>query len=619
MVVRLQSARPNFSVRVFFACICYISPMSRVLALLVLVVLASQAAPEPPPKSFGELVRQATSARNSDRAAEAIALYRQAVRMRPAWDEGWLSLGSLLYEQDRFPEAQSSFSHFVAIKPAPGPAWAMKGLCEFEMHDYGQAMKDLEKWGRGPSHGSGDLTEVAAYHWAMLLTQQSEFERAFHMLADRAERDGESPALTEAMGLAWLRMADLPENYPPQSREQVWLDGKSAFYASIHDVARSQEYSRRLLDEHGQQPSVEHREGTHLVSELKPVEAARSAGGFEQYAAAAKRAREDNHDDVAVENYRKALEFKPEWSEGLWYLGTLLYQKDDDLQACTMFRRFLTQNPSNGDGWAMLGFSEYESHQYLRALDHLQQSEMAGISGDKKLRATVSYVIAILLTRAEKFDAGMDLLLARVASGADTSSLVEPLGLAALRLPLLPAEIPPVRREMIRIAGHAVLALEEQHYDEADKFFDQLKTSYPDQSGVHFLIGVRLLDSQPEDGIKELKREIEISPSHLPARLRIADQYIKQLKVDQGIEYAREALRLAPNNASAHMELGEGMVAKGDAGGGIRELEIARNALPDMVRIHWDLVRAYTTAGRTDDADREKAEIERISKQNTAF
>ncbi len=350
----------------------------------------------------------------------------------------------------------------------------------------------------------------------------------------------------------------------------------------------------------------------------RSASAAKSSDAFEQLGQAAKQAREDNRDDSAIGDYRKALELKPDWDEGLWYLGTLLYETDDYLDACTVLRRFLAQNPRNGYGWAMLGLSEYESHQYTRALDHLQQGVVAGLGDDKNMRTTVSYVTAILLTRSEQFDESMDLLLSRVASGADTSPLVEPLGLAALRLPFLPAEIPAGSRGMIRIAGEAVLALEEQHYAEADNLFNQLETSYPDQPGVHFLIGVHLLDSRPEDAIKELKREIEISPSHVPAKLRLADQYIKQQNVDLGIQYAHEALQLAPKNASAHMVLGEGLIAKGDSAGGIHELEAARDASPDMVRVHWDLVRAYTAAGRVADAQREKSEIERLGKEDEA-
>jgi len=345
---------------------------------------------------------------------------------------------------------------------------------------------------------------------------------------------------------------------------------------------------------------------------------AQAAGDFDQLAQAAKRAREEDRDDSAIDSYRQALILKPGWDEGLWYLGALLYEKQNYFEACTFLRRFLAQNPSNGYGWAMLGLSEFESHEYTRALDHLQQSMLAGLGDNKKMRSTVTYVIAILLNRSEQFDESMDLLMARVASGEDTSTLVEPLGLAALRLPFLPAEIPADDKEMIRIAGNAVLALEEQHYAEADKLFDQLEATYPDQPGVHFLIGVHLLDSRPEDGIKELKREIEISPSHVTARIRLADQYIKQQNVDLGLQYAQEALKLAPGSASGHMVLGEGLIAKGDSARGILELETARKASPDMVRIHWDLERAYTAAGRVADADREKGEIERLSQQEQA-
>jgi tetratricopeptide (TPR) repeat protein len=342
------------------------------------------------------------------------------------------------------------------------------------------------------------------------------------------------------------------------------------------------------------------------------------AGGFEQLAQAAQRAREENRDDAAIDGYRQALKLKPEWDEGLWYLGTLLYEKENYFEACTALRSFLARNPGNGSAWGLLGLNEYETRAYTQALDHLQQSLLVGLGDNRKMTSTVSYVIAILLTRSEKFDESMALLFARVASGENAAPLVEPLGLAALRLPLLPAEIPAERREMVRMAGAAALAVEAQRYDEADKLFNELEAKYPDQPGVHFLIGAYLLRSRPDDGIKELKREIEISPSHLPARIRLAEEYIKRQETDQGTSFAQEALKIEPKNGSAHMVLGEALVAKGDSAAGIRELEIAQNSLPGEVRVRWDLFRAYTAAGRVEDASRMKGEIERLSEQDAA-
>lgn len=351
---------------------------------------------------------------------------------------------------------------------------------------------------------------------------------------------------------------------------------------------------------------------------LPNTPAARGAASFDQLAQAAKRARDEDRADDAIAGYRQALTLRPEWDEGLWYLGTLLYENENYFEACTVLRSFLARNPENAYGWALLGLSEYETRQYTRALDRLQQSLVLGLGDNRKMTSAVSYVTAILLTRSEKFDASMALLFSRVASGEDAAPLIEPLGLAALRLPFLPAEIPADRREMVHIAGAGALAVEAQHYEDADKLFNELDAGYPDQPGVHFLIGAYLLRAHPDDGIKELKREIEISPSHVPARIRLAEEYIKRQDVNQGISLAQDALKIEPKNGAAHIMLGEGLIARGDSADGIRELEIAQDFLPDEARARWDLFRAYTAAQRLEDAAREKGEIERLSKQDAA-
>jgi tetratricopeptide (TPR) repeat protein len=337
---------------------------------------------------------------------------------------------------------------------------------------------------------------------------------------------------------------------------------------------------------------------------------------FEQLAQNAKRAREENRDDEAIQIYQQTLKIKPEWDEGLWYLGTLQYEKGNYFEACETLRRFVAEDPGVGYGWTMLGMSEFQTREYTRALDHLQQGTTLGLGDNRTMATTAIFLTAMLLTRSEQFDDSMNLLFSLMANGKATASLVDPLGLAALRLPFLPSEIPPARQKIVRVAGAAAIALEAQRYGEAEKLFSELETAYPGQPGVHFLVGAYLLGVRPDDGIKEMKREIEISPSHVPARIRLAEEYIKRQDLNQGISFAQEALKLAPKDGLAHMVLGEGLTAKGDAAGGIRELEAARDSLPDEVRIRWDLVRAYTAAGRTEDASREKGEIERLSKQN---
>jgi predicted Zn-dependent protease len=198
-------------------------------------------------------------------------------------------------------------------------------------------------------------------------------------------------------------------------------------------------------------------------------------------------------------------------------------------------------------------------------------------------------------------------------SGQAESFLVEPLGLAVLRMPLLPAEIPSDRREMVRLAGEGSLAFNDQHHEEAEKLFRQMLADYPNEPGVHFLFGTFLMNLRPEEAVGEMQRELEISPFHVLARVRLADEYVKEGKLDLGLSLAEEAVKLEPKDASAHLAYGQALIAKGDSSGGIRELESARDRAPEIVKIRLALLRAYSAAGRSEDARQEKAAIEKLT------
>ncbi len=350
---------------------------------------------------------------------------------------------------------------------------------------------------------------------------------------------------------------------------------------------------------------------------LQAPSAPPKAASFEQLSQSAERARNQNRSDEAIGFYQQALKLQPEWGQGLWYLSTLLYQKERYAEARDLLRRFVAEEPKAGPGWALLGMSEFHTREYARALDHLQRTTALGLGDRKQMSQSVFYVIAVLLTRFEQYDESMTLLYGLVGSGAAEAPLVEPAGLAALRMPLLPTEIPPDRREMIRKAGAGAFALYAQHYDEAEKLFRDIATTHPNEPSVHFLYGAFLMNTRPEEGIREMQRELEISPFHVPARMRLAEEFVKEGKLDQALPLAEEAVKFDSRNASAHMVYGEALVAKGDLSGGIRELEKARGQAPEMMRLRWDLFRAYTAAGRSEEASREKAEIEKLRPKGT--
>ena len=339
---------------------------------------------------------------------------------------------------------------------------------------------------------------------------------------------------------------------------------------------------------------------------------AASGVSFNQLLEAAKKARDRNSDDEAIRLFRRAAAEQPESEEALWYLGSMLYEKQQYSETRDVLRQFVTIRRDAGPAWALLGMSEFQLREYPRALDHLQRAMAQGMGDRKEMVQSVFYDVAVLLIRFERFDDSMDMLLKLLASGTPDPALVEPAGLAGLRLALLPAEIPPDRRELVDMAGRAVVAMQTQHYEEAESEFKRLIAAYPNEPGVHFLYGAYLVQLHPNEAMPEFKRELEISPSHVIARIRLADQLITQRDFDDALTLVQQAIKLEPKRPSAHMLAGEALLAKGNSADGIKELETARADDPNVSRVHWDLFRAYTSADRKEDANREKQEIERL-------
>lgn len=337
---------------------------------------------------------------------------------------------------------------------------------------------------------------------------------------------------------------------------------------------------------------------------------------FQQLLSAADRAREENRDEDAIQLYRRVVALKPESREPLWYLAILLYAKNEFAPARDTLRTFVVLRPEAGAAWAFLGLSEFQLREYTRSLEHLQRAMATGMGDDEDLKQSVFYSVSILLTRLEQYDDSIGMLGAIVNTKQCDDAIVNAEGLAGLRLPLLPSEIPEDRRELVRLAGKGLCAAQQGRVDDALKSFTAMADSFPKEPGAHFLLGSLLMKTRPEDGIAEMKRELEISPSHVPARNRLVEQYTKSGQFDEALKLAREAEKLEPNNFSVNITLGEALLAKGETAEGIKELETARELAPENTRIRWDLARAYAAVGRTEDAKREKQQLEKLNQQN---
>ena len=186
------------------------------------------ARPSSPGVSFEEASSRAVAARAGGDASGAIRWYREGVRQRPSWDEGWWYLGALSYEKGNSAEAVQAFTRFVGLKPDSGPGWALRGLSEFQRKDYDAALDHLTRALSLGTVGNAEIRDAVYYHLALLRIRAGEFELAVEPLSVLARASPESAPLVTACGLVLLRMPYLPDGVPAEKRELVQAVGGAA-------------------------------------------------------------------------------------------------------------------------------------------------------------------------------------------------------------------------------------------------------------------------------------------------------------------------------------------------------------------------------------------------------
>ena len=106
---------------------------------------------------------------------------------------------------------------------------------------------------------------------------------------------------------------------------------------------------------------------------------------FAALAKTAAAAREGNNLAEAIRDYREALKLQPDWQEGLWYVGTLEYERDGYGEAIPAFQRLTQLAPEAGSAWNFLGLCEYETKDYAKALEHLTTGQKLGDTDDPEI------------------------------------------------------------------------------------------------------------------------------------------------------------------------------------------------------------------------------------------
>jgi predicted Zn-dependent protease len=326
-------------------------------------------------------------------------------------------------------------------------------------------------------------------------------------------------------------------------------------------------------------------------------------------AAQAEAARDADRVEEAIPLYRKALAARPEWAEGWWSLGTLLYDRDNYRECAEAFARAAALNPKAANAWVMLGLCEAKLGENKAALNHIERGRSMDGGNDPQIRPVMLFTEGNLLLDAGEFGKAQEVLDSLARDGAGQDEFIIALGCAVIGMN--PCE----KGELARRAGWAEHYAARQDIDRAKQEYERLAHDYPKTHDIQFAFGRFLLaNHMDEEAVQAFQREIDNSPNHLLARLGIAG--IKASSDPSGgLPYARQAVELAPNLPEAHYLLGLLLLNTGQAKDALPELETARRGNPADSRVYFHLARAYTELNRKEDAARARAEFVRLEKQ----
>lgn len=339
-----------------------------------------------------------------------------------------------------------------------------------------------------------------------------------------------------------------------------------------------------------------------------------SPGDFDALVKKGEEARLAQRWEEAADLYGRAVKLKPDYVEGHWYQGTAYYSLDDFANCRNAFRRVARLAPKNGAAQAFLGLCEFGLKEYDRALEHLLQSRTLGVGDVPDLGKVARYHAAVLMTRGEQYEQALETLGEFASEGEDSPRVIEAMGIATLRMPFLPIELPPDRREMVLMAGRASYMMATRNTAAADAAFKTLAMRYPDTPNVHYAYGVYLIHEQADRGLEEFKRELEIQPGHPWSLMQIAYEYLKRGDAATALPWAKQAVDAVPKAFQARKALGQALLETGDVEGAVRELELGVKFAPESPGLHFTLARAYQRAGRLDDAEKARAEFTRLDR-----
>jgi tetratricopeptide (TPR) repeat protein len=329
--------------------------------------------------------------------------------------------------------------------------------------------------------------------------------------------------------------------------------------------------------------------------------ASQTVDSFQSLVQAANSARDVGNAEEAIRDYGRALAMRPDWTEGWWDLGMAQYQANHYVDAVASLRRVTELAPNVASGWSMRGLAEFETKDYSSGLASLEMAQKLGGIDDPEIARVSAYHLGLLLIRNGQFEPATKLLHSVFGESAP-AQVKTALGLALLRVPLLPSEVDPSQDALVQAAGDAAASSDNL------QMLAALIQQYPHARWLHYAYGLALAAAgQTQEALDEQKLESGISSASALPWIEISGLELRLKQAQEALSAAKHAVALDGTSSAAHDALAKALTAVGKAQQAELETREAarllnRAAPPDPQMIALYGIHAASTAPENADA-----------------
>lgn len=353
-----------------------------------------------------------------------------------------------------------------------------------------------------------------------------------------------------------------------------------------------------------------------LFSLLPKATAQISSDSPNDLIAQASAARMQNDVPRAIDLYSQAVERNPKWPDGWWYLGSLEYGTGSYAPARDALSHYIEMIPNAGPAFALRGLCEFESGDYRASLADIQHGISLGAANQSRNAQILRYHEAVLLTRLGDYATALNEYAFFSKNGMSNPELLTAIGLAGLRMPVLPKDVPADQEELVSSAGDAAYKFQAGDEKAAAQAFEDLFRKHPNTPNAHFLYGYLLFATDPDAALTEFQQELKVSPSNADAEVMTAWALLIKNAAADALPFAKRAVVQKPALPSAQLVLGRSLLETGDLNGGMEHLQKALELEPENLEAHLALAKAYSKSGRKEDARRERTMCLKLTSGN---